>query len=49
MMAFEDDIYFPDQFDPAPDPGPVTDLPAQWPLRRCLLDLLHRPAGGCAG
>ena len=37
-----------DKPDPAADPGVAADLPAQRPLRRGLLDLVHRAAGNCA-
>ena len=41
-------LLFSDKPDPPADPGAATDLPAQRPLRRGLLDLVHRAAGNCA-
>ena len=39
---------FPDQPDPASNPGPAADLLAERPLRRRVLDLVHSPARGRA-
>ena len=37
-----------DQPDPTADAGAAADVPAERPLRRRLLDLLHRPTGNRA-
>ena len=37
-----------DQPDPAADAGAAADVPPERPLRRRLMDLLHRPAGNRA-